>query len=103
MSEYVLVILLSPIPELQHPPLPLKMLRARELALTPNFFVVKKTTSYVNDCIAQSKLILQRGFVVEIGVHKSKASNSLKLNYKINNEIVGCLLNLNVTNSFIIL
>jgi hypothetical protein len=26
------------------------------------------------------------------GVHESKASNLLKLNYKINNEIVGCSL-----------
>jgi hypothetical protein len=41
--------------------------------------------------------------VVEIRAHESKASNSLKLNYKINNKIVGCLLDLKMTNSFITL
>ncbi len=45
---------------------------------------------WVNDCISQGKLILQWGFVDEIGVHESKTSNLLKLNYKINNKIVGC-------------
>jgi len=33
----------------------------------------------------------------------SKVSNSLKLNYKINNEILGCFLDLKAINSFIIL
>jgi hypothetical protein len=41
--------------------------------------------------------------MAEIGVHKSKTFNLLKLNYKINNEIVDCLLDLGVTNSFMIL
>ncbi len=41
--------------------------------------------------------------MVEIRAHESKASNSLKLNYKINNKIVGCLLDLKMTNSFITL
>jgi hypothetical protein len=58
---------------------------------------------FISDCIAQRKLILKRGFVVEIRAHESKASNSLKLNFKINNEIVGCLLDLKVTNLFITL
>jgi len=47
----------------------------------------------VNECISQGKLILQGGFMVGIGAHKSKTSNLLKLNCKINNKIVGCLLN----------
>jgi len=45
-----------------------------------------------NDCISQGKLIFQKGFVDETRVHESKASNLLKLNYKINNKIVGCSL-----------
>jgi hypothetical protein len=46
----------------------------------------------VSDCISQGKLVFQGGFMDEIGVHESVTSNLLKLNYKINNEIVGCLL-----------
>jgi hypothetical protein len=57
----------------------------------------------VSDCIAQGKLIFQRGFVTKIGAHKSKASNLLKINCKINYEIVGCLLDLGATNSFMTL
>jgi hypothetical protein len=52
---------------------------------------------WVNDYIAQGKLILQVGFVAKIGAHQSEAFNLLKLNCKINNEIVGCLLNLGTT------
>jgi hypothetical protein len=58
---------------------------------------------WVNEYIAQSKLIIQGGFVAEIGAHESKASNLLKLNCNINDEIVGCFLNLRMTNSFMIL
>ncbi len=58
---------------------------------------------WMNDCIAQGKLILQRGFMAKIGAHKSEAFNLLKLNCKINNKIVGCLLDSRVTNSFMIL
>ncbi len=57
----------------------------------------------VSDCIAQGKLIIQRGFMAKIGAHKSKASNLLKLNCKINDEIVGCLLDSGATNLFMIL
>jgi hypothetical protein len=46
----------------------------------------------VNEFISQGELILQRVFMAEIGAHKSETSNLLKLNYKINNKIVGCLL-----------
>jgi hypothetical protein len=46
----------------------------------------------VSDYIAQGKLIFQRGFMAEIGTHKSEASNLLKLNCKINNKIVGYLI-----------
>jgi hypothetical protein len=46
----------------------------------------------VNEFISQGKLILQGGFMVRIGAHKSKASNLLNFNCKINNKIVGCLL-----------
>jgi hypothetical protein len=46
----------------------------------------------VSDCISQGKLIFQGGFVDEIGVHESETSNLLKLNYMINNELVGCCL-----------
>ncbi len=56
---------------------------------------------WVNDYISQGKLILQRGFVDEIGVHGSKTSNLLKLNYKINNKIVGRLLDSWVPNDAI--
>jgi hypothetical protein len=57
----------------------------------------------MNDCIAQGKLILQGDVMVKIGAHKSKAFNLLKLNCKINNKIVGYLLDSRVTNSFMIL
>jgi hypothetical protein len=57
----------------------------------------------VSDCIAQVKLILQGGFVAKIGAHESEASNILNLNYKINNEIVSCMFNSRMTNSFMIL
>jgi hypothetical protein len=40
VGEYVFVILLSPIPELQHAPLPSKVLRARERAPTPGPSVI---------------------------------------------------------------
>jgi hypothetical protein len=58
---------------------------------------------WMNDCIAQSKLIFEGGFMAKIGAHKSEAFNLLKLNCKINNKIVGCLLDSRVTNSFMIL
>jgi hypothetical protein len=48
---------------------------------------------WVNDCIAQRKLFLQGGFMAKIRAHQSEAFNLLKLNCKINNKIVGCLLN----------
>jgi hypothetical protein len=54
----------------------------------------------VSECIAQGKLIFQKGFVTKIGAHKSEASNLLKLNCKINDKIVGCLLDSKATNSF---
>jgi hypothetical protein len=57
---------------------------------------------WVNECIAQGKLILQGGLVAKIGAHESKASNLLKLNCKINDKIVGCLLDPGMTNSFMI-
>jgi len=41
--------------------------------------------------------------MAKIGAHKSEAFNLLKLYYKINNKIVGCLLDSRVTNSFMIL
>ncbi len=47
---------------------------------------------WVNEYISQGKLILQRGFMVGIRAHESKAFNLLKLNCKINNKILGCLL-----------
>jgi hypothetical protein len=40
--------------------------------------------------------------MAKVRVHKSKAFNLLKLNCKINNEIVGYLLDLRVTNLFMI-
>jgi hypothetical protein len=40
--------------------------------------------------------------MVEIRAYKSEASNLLKLNCKINKKIVGCLLDLGATNSFMI-
>jgi hypothetical protein len=46
----------------------------------------------ISECISHSKLILQRGFMAKIEAHESEASNLLKLNCKINNEIVGCFL-----------
>ncbi len=55
---------------------------------------------WVSDYIAQGKLILQGGFMDEIGAHKNEANNLSKLNYKINNKIVDCLLDLRTTNSF---
>jgi hypothetical protein len=55
---------------------------------------------HVSDCISHSKLIIQGGFMGEIRAYESKTSNLLKLNYKINNEIVGCFLDVRVTNSF---
>jgi hypothetical protein len=58
---------------------------------------------WVSDYIAQGKLILQGGFMAKIGAHKSEASNLLKLNYKINNKIVDCFLDLRATNSFMTL
>jgi hypothetical protein len=59
--------------------------------------------SKVNDCIAQGKLILQGGFMAKIRAHESEASNLFKLNCKINHEIVGCLLDSRLTNSFMTL
>jgi hypothetical protein len=40
--------------------------------------------------------------MAKIGAHKSEASNLLKLNYKINDELVCCLLDSGATNSFMI-
>jgi hypothetical protein len=48
-------------------------------------------------------LILQGSFMAKIMAHESEASNLLKLNCKINDKLVGCLLDLGVTNSFMIL
>jgi hypothetical protein len=59
--------------------------------------------SQVSDYIAKGKLIHQGGFVAKIGAHESEAFNLLKLNYKINNEIVSCLFDSRVTNLFMIL
>ncbi len=56
----------------------------------------------VSQNIAQGKLIFQGGFVDKIRAHKNEASNLLKLNCKINDKIVGCLLYSRVTNSFMI-
>jgi hypothetical protein len=58
---------------------------------------------WVSECIAQGKLILQIGSVAKTKAHKSEASNLLKLNCKLNDEIVGCLLNSGTTNSFMTL
>jgi hypothetical protein len=41
--------------------------------------------------------------VAKIGAHKSEVSNLLKLNYKINNEIVSCLFDSIMKNLFMIL
>ncbi len=40
--------------------------------------------------------------MAEIRAHKSKASNLLKLNCRINDKLVYCFLDLRVTNSFMI-
>ncbi len=56
----------------------------------------------VNQNIAQGKLIFQGGFMDEIRAHESEASNLLKLNCKISDKIVGCLLDSRTTNSFMI-
>jgi hypothetical protein len=57
---------------------------------------------WVNECIAQGKLILQGGLVAKIGAHESETSNLLKLNCKINDELVCCFLDIGATNSFTI-
>jgi hypothetical protein len=44
----MLVTLPNPIPELQHAPLPLKMLRAKERAPIPYFFVVFSLDSHLS-------------------------------------------------------
>lgn len=49
---------------------------------------------WVSNYVAQGKLILQGGFMAEIGAQNSETSNLLKMNYKINNKIVDCLLDL---------
>jgi hypothetical protein len=49
------------------------------------------------------KLIIPGGFMVEIGAHESEASNLLKLNYKINDKLVCCFLDLGTINLFIIM
>jgi hypothetical protein len=41
--------------------------------------------------------------MAKIGAHKSEASNLLKLNCKTNNKIMGYLLDLRTTNSFMTL
>jgi len=41
--------------------------------------------------------------VAKMGAHESKASTLLKLNYKVNNKIVSCFLDLISTNSSMIL
>jgi hypothetical protein len=41
--------------------------------------------------------------MVEIGTHESEASNLLKLNYKINDKLMCCFLDLGVINLFIIM
>jgi hypothetical protein len=51
----------------------------------------------------KKKLIGKEPFVKKLKWDLSKVSNSLKLNYKINNKILGCFLDLRTTNSFIIL
>jgi hypothetical protein len=58
---------------------------------------------WVNECIAQCKLIFQGGFMTKVGAYESKTSNLLKLNCNINDEIVGCFMDLKMTNSFMIL
>jgi hypothetical protein len=40
--------------------------------------------------------------MTKIGAHKSKASNLLKLNCKINDKMGGCLLDLGTTNSLMV-
>jgi hypothetical protein len=58
---------------------------------------------WVNDYIVEGKLILQGGFMANIQAHESNAFNLLKLNYNINNKIMGYLLDLGVTNLFMTL
>jgi hypothetical protein len=58
---------------------------------------------WVSECIAQSKLIFQGDIMAEVKVHKSKTSNLLKLNCKINDKLMCCLLDLGTINSFMIL
>jgi hypothetical protein len=55
---------------------------------------------WLSECIAQGKLIIQKGFMAEIEAHENEASNLLKLNCKINDKLVGCLLDSGATNSF---
>jgi hypothetical protein len=55
----------------------------------------------LSECIVQGKLVIQKGFMAKIGAHESEASNLLKLNCKINDKLVDCLLDLGATNSFI--
>jgi hypothetical protein len=50
----------------------------------------------VIECIAQSKLIILGDLVAKIW--HTKASKLLKLNYKINDKVVGCLLHSRTTN-----
>jgi hypothetical protein len=57
----------------------------------------------VNEFIAKVKLIIQGGFMVEIGAHESEASNLLKLNYKINDNLVCYFLDSGAINLFIIM
>jgi hypothetical protein len=44
------------------------------------------------NALPEVKLIIQGGFIAEIGAHESEAFNLLKLNCKINDKLVCCFL-----------
>jgi hypothetical protein len=57
----MLVTLPNPIPELQHAPLPLKVLQARECAPTPYFSVIFSLDSHLSPLIPSSHMIYLGG------------------------------------------
>jgi hypothetical protein len=82
----MLVTFPSPIPELQHPLLPLKMLRARECALTPCFSVVFTLDSHLNPL---RSLGVRHHILGENYVHigKSHDNRNVTIAIKLINEV----------------
>jgi len=66
VSEWLLIILPSPISELQHAPLPLKVLRAKEHAPIPYFSIVFTSNSH----LSLSKSLGARHWSSEMGTRK---------------------------------